>query len=101
MGYEIYSNITCTNRRCYGRYWRRFSLLRNLLSVKTSFTLKTDVLEIPDNKHIGKLFSKYKLLFLDQANSISEPSQILILQFPIPRDFLSSLQSLFNFALAN
>ena len=55
--------------------------------------LKIDVLEIPDNKHIGKLVSKYKLLFLDQANSISEPSQILILQFPIPRDFLFSLRS--------
>ena len=62
--------------------------------------LKIDVLEIPDNKHIGKLVSKYKLLFLDQANSILEPSQILILQFPIPRDFLFPYD-LFNFALAS
>ena len=38
---------------------------------KTSRTLKMDVLEIPGNKNIGKLFSKYKLLFLNQANSCS------------------------------
>ena len=37
---------------------------------------------IPDNKNIGKLFSKHELLFLDQANSSSDPSQILIIQFP-------------------
>ena len=46
---------------------------------KTSRTLKIDGFEIPDNKIIGKLFSKYKVLFLDQANSSSHPSQILIL----------------------
>ena len=97
---QIYSNITCPNRS-YGKYWRSFSLLRNLLNVKTSRTLKIDVFEISDNKHIGKLFSRYKLLFLDQANSISDPSQILIIEFPVPRDFLSPLPSLFNFALAD
>ena len=36
---------------------------------KTSRTLKPDVFKIPDNKNIGKLFSKYELLFLNQANS--------------------------------
>ena len=41
-------------------------------------TLKIDVREIPDNKNIGKLFSKYELLFLDQANSSSDPPQTLI-----------------------
>ena len=50
-----------------------------------SSALKTDVFEIPDNKNIGKLFPKYELLFLDQAKSSSDPSEILILQFPIPR----------------
>ena len=40
---------------------------------------------MPDNKNIGKLFSKYKLLFLDQINSSSDPSQTLMLQFPISR----------------
>ena len=44
---------------------------------KTSRTLKLDGFEIPDNKNIGKLFSKYELLFLDQANSSFDPSQIL------------------------
>ena len=29
---------------------------------------------MPDNKNIGKLFSKYELLFLDQANSSSNAS---------------------------
>ena len=38
-----------------------------------------DVFEIQDNKNIEKPFSKYKLLPLDQANSSSDPSQILIL----------------------
>ena len=52
---------------------------------KLSSALKTDVFEIPDNKNIGKLFPKYELLFLDQAKSSSDPSEILILQFPIPR----------------
>ena len=40
---------------------------------------------MPDNKNIGKLFSKYELLFLLKANSSSDRSQILILQFSIPR----------------
>ena len=61
--------------------------------IKTSRTLKIDPFEIPDNKYIGKLFSNYELLFLDQANFSSEPSQILILQFPIPRASLSPSQS--------
>ena len=52
---------------------------------KTSLTLKLDVFEIPDNKNIGKLFSKYELLFLHKASSRSDPSQILILRFPILR----------------
>ena len=34
MGCRIYSNITCPNRRCYGKYWRMFSLLRKLFNVK-------------------------------------------------------------------
>ena len=51
---------------------------------KTSGTLQIDVFEIPDIKNIGKLFSKNELLFLDQANSNSDLSQILALQFPTP-----------------
>ena len=54
---------------------------------KTSHTLKTDVFELPDNKKIGKLFSQHGLLFLDQANFSSNPFQVLILQYPIPRAF--------------
>ena len=80
MGYIIHSNITCFNRRCYGQYWRS-SLLRNLLNVKHPGTLKIDAIEIQDNKNIGKLFSKYELLFLDQADSSSDASQMLIFPY--------------------
>ena len=48
---------------------------------QTSCTLKIGVFETPD-KNIGKLFLKYKLFFLHQANFSSDPSEILILQFP-------------------
>ena len=40
---------------------------------KTSRTLTIDVFKIPNNKNTGKLFSKYELLFLDQANCSSNP----------------------------
>ena len=40
-----------------------------------------DVLKIPDNKNIRKLFSKYELPFLGQVNSSSDASQVLLLQF--------------------
>ena len=40
---------------------------------KASHTLKHDVLKIPDTKNIEKLSLKYELLFLDQANSTSDP----------------------------
>ena len=68
---------------------------------KTSLTLKIDVFKIADNINFGKLFSKHELLFLDQANSSSDPSQIFILQFFIPTAFLLSSPSLPNFTLAN
>ena len=64
-------------------------------------TLKIDVFEIPDNKKIGKFFPKYKLLFLDQANFSSHPSQKLILQFCIHRASLPSSPSLSSFTLAS
>ena len=43
---------------------------------KTSRSLKLDAFKIPDNKNIIKLISKYELLFLNQANSSSNPSLI-------------------------
>ena len=92
MGYKIYLNITCLKRRCYWKYWRRSSLKR-----KTSRILQINVFEMPDNKNIGKLFPKYELLFLDQANSSSDPSQIFILRFLIPRAPLPLCK---NFTLA-
>ena len=68
---------------------------------KALHTFKTDVFELRDNKNIGKLFSKYDLFSLDQANSSYNTSQILILQYFIPRDSLPPLPSLSNFLLLN
>ena len=31
---KIYLNIACTIRTCYGKYWKRFSLLTGLFNVK-------------------------------------------------------------------
>ena len=68
---------------------------------KTSRTLKIDLFEIPDKKNIGKLFAKYELLFFNQANFCSDPSQIFMLQFPTPVASLSPLPSMSSFTLAN
>ena len=63
------TNITCPNRNSYGKYWW-FSL--EVLHYITY--LKIDAFKITDNKNNGKLFSKHKLLFLDQDNSSSDTS---------------------------
>ena len=47
------------------------------------------------------MFWKYELLSLDQVNSSSDPSQILILQFLMIRASLPPSPSLSNFTLAN
>ena len=49
-------------------------ITQKITHYKTSRTLKLDVLKIADNKNIEKLFSKYELFFLDQANSSSNLS---------------------------
>ena len=46
-------------------------------------TLKANVFELQDNKNIGKLFLKHEMFFLNEALFISDPSKILILQYPI------------------
>ena len=68
---------------------------------KTSLTLKINVFEMPNNKNVGKLFSKCELLFLHKANSSGDPSQILILQFPILRASRTPLPSMSNVTLSN
>ena len=103
MGCKIYSDITCPNRKCCGKYCKRSSLegihYLEICWSKTSRTLKIDLFKIPDNKNIWKLFSKHELLFLDQANFSSDPSQIMMLQFSIPRASLLSSPCLWNFTL--
>ena len=56
-----------------------------------------DVFELPDRKNIGKLFLKFELIFLDYADFSFDPSQILILQYPIPPTYLPPSPSLSNF----
>ena len=86
MRYKIYSNSTCPNRRCYKKYLRRSSLLRNLINEKHPAPQKLMYSKYYRyNKNIGKLFSKYELLFLDQVSSSFDLSKILIPQFPVPR----------------
>ena len=59
IGEDLYHNVFITEK---------------LAHYKTSRTLKCDVFKIPDNKNIEKLFSKYEVIFLDQASSGSNPS---------------------------
>ena len=89
MGYRIHSNITCLKRRCYVKYWTRSSLIKNLLNVKhhapyKSMYSKYQIIGVLENcfQNMNYFFSKYELLFLDQANSSSDPSQLLMLKFP-------------------
>ena len=60
-------------------------ILEKVTKYKTSRTLQINVFEIPYNKNIWKLFSRYELLCLDQANCSSDLIQILITHFPTPR----------------
>ena len=57
-------------------------ITKKFTQYKTSRTLKIDVFEIPDNKNIEKLFSKYELVFLDQTNSNSDPPQNIYTAIP-------------------
>ena len=72
-------------------------ITRKYAQRKILHTLKIDVFELQDNKNIGK----YELFSLDQASFISDPSQILILQYPFPTISLNlssslSISPLFN-----
>ena len=97
MAYKLYSNITCPNPT----EGATENITKTCTQRKTLHALKIDLFELSDNKNIGKLLSKYELFFLDQADFSSDPSQILILQYPIPTASLSPSPSLSNFPLAN
>ena len=62
----------------------KFFIIKICTQCKTSHTLKFDLLELPDNKNFGNLFSKHEVLFPDQSN------------FPAYFQFLLSLPHLFN-----
>ena len=67
----------------------------------TPHVLKIYLFELPDNKNTGTFFSKYELLFPNQANSSFAPSQILILQHPIPISSLHPSPFLADFVPLN
>ena len=56
------------------KIWKSVFITKKFTQCKISSTLKIDAFETPDNKTIGKLFSKHQLFFLNQANSISVSS---------------------------
>ena len=56
----------------------KLSITKKLTQRKTSRVLKTDVFQIRDDKKIGRLFSKYEVLFLDKVNYSSDTSQRMI-----------------------
>ena len=89
------------NRRCQRKILEKLFNTKKCTQCKRSHTLKTDVIELPDNKNIEKLFSKHELFFLGQSNFSSNPFQVLLLQYPIPRAPLSNLPSLSKFTLVN
>ena len=101
MGYKLCFNITCPNPTEVLQKILEKDLITKKCTQCTSHVSKIDVLELTYNKNIEKLFSKYKLLFPNQANSSSDPSQILILQHLNSMSSLTPSPSLTNFALEN
>ena len=99
MGNQLYS---CQiQQKLLQKILEKVFVTKKCTNCKTSHTLKTDVFELPDNKDIRKLFSKYELFFPNQSNFSSNSFQILILQHLIPWVSLPSFLSLLNFTLVN
>ena len=66
--------ILPTQQKVIREILEKVFIYKNFAKCKTLRVLKIDVFEISDNKNIGKIFSKHELLFLNQANSSSDPS---------------------------
>ena len=56
---------TQIQKRLLRKLLEKVSITKKSTQYKTLYTLKTYVLEFPDNKNIGKLVSKCELFFLD------------------------------------
>ena len=76
---HIYTILAQAQQKVLWKILQKSFITKKYTQSKTSHTLKIDVFELLDNKNIGKLFSKYERFFLDQADSSSNTSQILIL----------------------
>ena len=90
MGYKSYSIVTCANPTEGAT--KNIGEGLHCIQGKTSHALWTDAFELPDNKNIGKCFSKNEIFFLDHVHYSFDPSQILIIQYPIPRACLLSFK---------
>ena len=77
---HIYTILAQSKQKVLWKVLQKSFITKKYTQSKASHTLKIDVFKLLDNKNIGKLFSKYEPLFLDQADSSSDTSQILILQ---------------------
>ena len=92
MECKLYSNSTCQiHQNALRKIMEKVYITKKCTQCKTSHTLKTDVFELPNNKDIEKLFSKSEVVFIEQSNFSSNPFQVLILQYPIPRGSLPFL----------
>ena len=66
MEYKLYLKITCpTPTESATENIENVFITMKCTQCKTSYTLKSDVFELPDNKNIGKLSLKYELFYLD------------------------------------
>ena len=83
MRYKIYLNITCSNRGYSKKKLEKAFITTKFTQCKTSMDSTYQIIKILEN------YFKIFTAFSDQANSSSGPSQILILQFPIPRAYLT------------
>ena len=101
MGYKYIFEYYLPQQKVLQKILEKVFINKKFTQCKTSRTLQINVFEITDNKNIWKLFPKYELLFLDQADYSSDPSEILILQFTTLRAFLPPSSSLSNFILIN
>ena len=92
MECKLYSNSTCQiHQNVLRKIMEKVYITKKCTQCKTSHTSKTDVFELPNNKNIEKLSSKYEVVFKEQSNFSSNPFQVLILQYPIPRASLPFL----------
>ena len=79
----------------------RVFITKKFTQCKTSRTLKIDLFETPDNKNIGKLFSRYEIFSWTKLILVLIHLKYWYYNFPIPRLSLPPSPSQSNFTQAN